>query len=233
MSLLTVVQDVCLNVGVQYPASVFSNIATNRTMQEMLAHANEMAQRVAHDTREWTKLKATASFVGDGVKTAFTLPANYQRMLLSSNVWHSTTPMAPMRFVPDTDEWMQRRARSLSDSRSEWTMYGGQMHIWPALAVGSTAYFTYLDKNCIELSSGGRGDRFLSDADNFALDDRLLKLGMIWQWKASKGAPYGEDMGNYGDALATTSGADKPAPIIVGHLPLTGNITTALPWSIP
>ena len=35
--------------------SVFSNITANRTMQEMLALANEMAQRIAYDTRDWTE----------------------------------------------------------------------------------------------------------------------------------------------------------------------------------
>ena len=27
----------------------------------------------------------------------------------------------------------------------------------------------------------------MNDADSFALDERVLKLGMIWQWKAQKG----------------------------------------------
>ena len=46
------------------------------------------------------------------------------------------------------------------------------------------------------------------------LDERLLKLGMIWQWKAKKGSPYQEDLGTYGDALSRlarrhdSSGAD-------------------------
>ena len=42
----------------------------------------------------------------------------------------------------------------------EWTMYGGQIHICPALAVGETAYFAYLDKNCVALAGGGFGDTF-------------------------------------------------------------------------
>jgi hypothetical protein len=44
----------------------------------------------------------------------------------------------------------------------------------------------------------------------------LLKLGMIWQWKAQKGSPYAEDMGTYGDALTIAMGNDSPSPIIVG-----------------
>jgi len=50
VTLLTVVQDVCAAVGVAVPQSIFSGITGNRTMQEMLALANEMAQRIAYDT---------------------------------------------------------------------------------------------------------------------------------------------------------------------------------------
>ena len=36
------------------PQSMFTNITGNRTMQEMVALANETAQRIAYDTRDWT-----------------------------------------------------------------------------------------------------------------------------------------------------------------------------------
>jgi hypothetical protein len=65
------------------------------------------------------------------------------------------------------------------------------------------------------LSGGGYGDQFTNDGDVFRIDERLLKLGMIWQWKANKGSPYAEDMGTYSDALVNIAGADTPAPIIV------------------
>ena len=57
MTLLAVVKDVCAAVGVALPQSVFSGITGNRTMIEMLSCANEMAQRIAYDTRDWTRLK--------------------------------------------------------------------------------------------------------------------------------------------------------------------------------
>src|SRR6187549_324047 len=105
MTLLSVVRDVCAVVGVAVPQSVFSNITGNRTMQEMLSLANEMAQRIAYDYRDWTKLRAMATFTGDGVATSFPLPANYKRMLLTSNVWRSEMTQTPLRFISDTDEW--------------------------------------------------------------------------------------------------------------------------------
>ena len=262
MTLLSVVRDVCAATGVAIPQSVFSNITGNRTMQEMLSLANEMAQRIAYDTREWTKLKTTVTYTGDAVWTgqplsalpadqvwvggtsAWSLPANFKRMLLTTSVWRTPLVSVPMRFIPDTDEWLNRRASNATHSGSgEWTIYGGQIHIFPIMygikpafssspaMPAETAYFTYLDKNCVNLTSGGRGDEFMNDADTFVLDDRLLKLAMIYQWKAQKGSSYAEDMSTFGDALAIAMGHDVPAPIFIDRKPIASGF--AYPWATP
>ena len=233
MTILSVVKDVCATVGVLTPQSIFSNIAGNRTMQEMLSLANEMAQRIAYDNRDWTRLKTTQTYVGDGVTTAWDLPANYKRLLLTANVWRSTSELVPMSFIHDTDEWLNHRLRDFTGSYGEWTLLGGQMHIYPVLPVGQSAYFAYQDKNCIALAGGGYGDVFQDDLDGFVLDERLLKLGMAWQWKANKGSPYAEDMGTFGDAMAVAMGHDSPGPIIIGRLPISRGAHTAYPGPSP
>ena len=235
MTILSVTRDVCAAVGIVLPTSIFSGITGNRTMQEVLALSNEMAQRIAYDLRDWTFLKKMQTFNGDGVRQAFDMPANFKRMLLTADVWRSTSALHPMQFIPDTNEWIQRRALNRFSPWGEWTIIGGQMLIWPVLATGESATFAYLDKNCVALASGGFGDSFLTDGDSFALDERVLKLGMIWQWKAQKGSPYAEDMGTYGDALVNVMGHDSPAPIIVGRTPRSSNSTNnfAYPWPVP
>jgi hypothetical protein len=191
-----------------------------------------MAQRIAYDFRDWTKFRKTQTFVGDGVATGFNLPADFKRMLLTSNVWRSTSAVCPMTFIPDTDQWLNRRALAWVDQPwGEWTMLGGQMLIAPTMPVGTTAYFAYMHKNCVTLASGGVGDSFQADGDSFALDERLLKLGMIWQWKALKGSPYAEDMATFMDALTRASGADKPAPILIDRMP--SSVMTAYPYPTP
>ena len=226
-------------VGVARPTSVFSNIAGNRTMQEMLSLANEMAQRIAYDERDWVKLRKVLTVTGNGVATSFPLPADYKRLLLTSQVRRSTDAFWPMRFVSDPDEWVSRRLQNYTDAHGEWQLQGTDIVIFPPLGAAKpplgaaeTATVPYLQKNCINLASGGAGDVFMSDADTFALGDRILKLGMVWQWKANKGSPYAEDMANYKDALDRVAGSDKPSPTIVGRLPLTagfvGGATPAL-----
>jgi hypothetical protein len=218
MTLLSVVKDVCQVVGVQQPTSVYANIIGNRTMQEMAALATEMAQRIAWDSgKDWTILKKVATLIGDGVSDGFDLPANYKRMLLTSEVWGPTSTQQPMTYIVDTNEWVRRRNQSWVDALGEWTMLGGQIVIQPIMGAGSSATFGYLNKDCITLASGGVGDTFMADGDNFILGDRLLKLGMIWQWKANKGSPYAEDLATYNDALNVAMGSEKPAPIIIGQ----------------
>lgn len=233
MTLLTVMQDVCAAVGVAIPASVFTNLTNNRTMQEMVSVANEMAQRIAYDTRDWTKLRAINVFTGDGVKTAFNLPADYQRMLLTAQVWRPTSSLYPMVFVPDTNEWISRRGQNIYHSHGEWTMMGGQMLIQPVMPVGMTASFVYLVKNCVTRAAGGVSDTFAADGDSFLLGDRIHKLGIIWQWKAQKGAQYQEDLANYGDALTSLMGRDSPAPILIDKQTISDATKIAYPWSVP
>jgi hypothetical protein len=233
MSLLSVVKDVCAAVGVVIPQSVFSGITGNRTMQEMLSLANEMAARIAYDNRDWTTFKQTQTYNGDGVKTAFDLPDNYKRLLLTANVWRSTSTLVPMSFVPDTDVWLNHRLRNFTGSYGEWTLLGGQMHIYPVMPVGQSSYFAYIDRNSVKLASGGVGPAFLNDDDSFRLDERLLKLGMIWQWKANKGGAYAEDLGTYSDALAVAMGHDAPAPIIINRRIISSDARTAYPGPTP
>jgi hypothetical protein len=240
MSLLTVVQDVCAVVGVSRPSSIFSGLNSSRTQQEMLALANEMAQRIAYNTREWGVLKLAASFLGStGVPPPpammgylnFALPADFKRMLLTTNVRRRSTPALPLRFIADTDEWLERRFRGYNDYRGEWSLISDQyISVAPAPAATDEIFFLYLVKDCIALNGGGNGEVFTNDNDRFRLDERLLKLGMIWQWKANKGSPYAEDMGTYSDALAVASGADTPAPIIIGRLPISSAANVAIPW---
>jgi hypothetical protein len=232
MTLLSVIRSVCQVVGVQQPTSVFASINSNRTMQEMTDLATEMAQRAAYDSgKEWTILKKLATLQGDGVKDAFDLPADYKRMLLTSELWRSSQTQQPMTYINDTNEWVRRRSQPWTSAWGEWTMLGGQIVIQPIMGNGTNATFGYLNKNCIALASGGYGDSFVTDTDSFILGDRLLKLGMIWQWKANKGSPYAEDLATYNDALNVAMGSEKPAPIIIGRLPISA--TAAYPWPVP
>jgi len=235
VSLVSVVKDVCAVVGVNPPTTMFGTVVSPRDQFELLSLANEMAQRIAYDVREWTQMKAIATFAGDGVKDRFPLPDNYLRMLLTAQVWPSWIPRQPLSYIADSDEWLMRRQAGIAVTYNEWTLLGKDMLIYPVLATGQTVSFMYLGKNCIDLRApngdqNGYNDTFSSDLDRFMLPERLLRLGMIWQWKANKGSPYAEDMGTYTDALFMLAGSNKPSPIIVDRAPISQSAKVAIPW---
>lgn len=240
MSLLTVVQDVCAFVGVERPTSVFADLNANRTQQEMLALANETAQAIAYDERDWKRITSLAQMDGaSGIDagystSAFLLPENYKRMLLTANVRRSTAPTLPLRFIPDQDEWARRRLSNWTDPWGEWTINTGRLFVHPLVPAGTLISFPYLVKNHIFIAGspppGVLTDTFANDSDVFFLDERLLKLGMIWRWKQSKGSPYAEDMSNYEIALSRVAGADSPSPIIAGRMPVSAAARVAIPW---
>ncbi len=232
MTVLSVIKDVCATVGVLLPQSAFSGIAGNRTMQEMVSLAAEMAQRIAYDQRDWQTLRTSITLVGDGVADSFALPDNFKRLMLTSNIWRGTANTHPMQFIADPDTWIRHSRGNAWQSGiggGSWTFSGGRLYVMPLLAVGEVASFQYIDKNCVALASGCYGDRFLADLDSFRLDERLLTLGMIYQWKANKGSAYAEDMSTFGDALAVAMGHDQPAPILIGRSPISHNARVAIP----
>ena len=58
-------------------------------------------------TRDWQMLTSLCTFTGNG-NDAFGLPADWQRMLLSAQVWRSTNTNAPMSYISDPDDWLRR-----------------------------------------------------------------------------------------------------------------------------
>lgn len=208
MALLSVCQDVALTVGVEVPTVVAAG--TTRTARELLSLANGMAQRIAYDSRDWSALKTLATFTGDGVLTQFALPTDYKRMLKDTRLLSSTAPHYPLTHYPSSDDWLALQAQGYTPPFGGWTIIGSNVQVSPALANAATIKFYYLSKYPVTASTGQvTKTEFSADTDLFRLDERLLKLGMIWQWKANKGAPYAEDMATFEDALANVAGADR------------------------
>ncbi|ESX13624.1 MULTISPECIES: hypothetical protein [unclassified Mesorhizobium] len=231
MTILSVIKDVCTVIGLTVPTAVFSS--TDREHIELQSLANEMAQRIAFDTRDWTKLKTLATLTGDGVSTGLNLPADYQRMLKKARVWPSASPYTSLTHYPDSDEWLGLAVQNFQILVGAWTMIGDQIQIKPAIPNLATAQFYYLTNKIVKDKDGATKAAFTADDDVFRLDERVLKLGIIWQWKANKGQAYSEDMATYEDAIAVSAGADKGSNILaVGRRRSTIDADFAFPGVI-
>lgn len=230
MTLLSVCKDVCKVIALEIPTTIIAN--DDREIVELLGVANEMAMRIAAG-HEWQKFSAVCEYEGDGEQEDFDLPDNYDRMLVKASVWSSSleTALSP---ITDLDKWLEIDVQSFDFVINAWTIYGGQMHIKPALATGVTAKYFYQTNEFIADEDGYTyRPEFEADDDSFRLNERLLKLGMIWQWRAHKGLPYAEDMANYESALAREVMRDKGSRMLrIGKVRMPSDVRTAYPQAI-
>jgi hypothetical protein len=185
MTILNVVQQVCLKTGIALPAQFYS--ATSREMVELQSLVNEMASRIAK-AHDWTLLRTLSTYTGDGTETAFPLPADYLRMLKKANLWSSAI-QTPLTHIVDTDEWLEMDIRAYDYVVGAWTMLGGNIEIKPAMASGATAKWYYVSNLVVAPASGSNKAAFTADTDTYRLDERLLKLGMIWNGRPIKASP--------------------------------------------
>jgi hypothetical protein len=211
-TILNLIQEACPFIGLSVPSAVFSSTA--REHIELQQIANEMAERIAFDTHDWTKLKVKATLTGDGTSESFFLPEDYRRMLKTSSLWPANNFHCPLYHEPDTDQWLAMETFGFPLATGAWTMIGEEIFIKPIVTNAAEIQFFYLTNLIVLDALDQFKTSFTSDDDAFVLDGRLLRLGIIWMWKQLKGFPFEEDLQTYEDALDRLSVDDKGPRVI-------------------
>jgi hypothetical protein len=207
MSVLSIAKRVCLKIGLNQPDTLATN--TEREYVELFSTFNSVARKIV-DKYDWQILKELATLTGNGVNEDFPLPVTYRRMLKKAKIWPSNQPNIPLDHIIDTDVWLRNVITNTQPLYPQWTIYGGQIHVRPALANGATAKFFHIKKAItVDLK-----EEFTSDNDVFIIDEELLRLAVISEWKSDKGLPYGEDMAATEEAFSILVGADKGSKIL-------------------
>ena len=230
MTILSAMQSAAIRLIGRKPSTFFST--TNQFETEIADLVTETARDIAK-SHDWQALLKLAVLNGDGSKTTFDLPPDYDRMMIKGQV-HSKS-WATWRFTParDLDQLMDFKAGLSVLNPGIWTMLGGKMEFYPAPASGETPKFYYVSRNFAASTTGAPQDIFQKDTDEFLLDDRLLTLGLLWRWKAQKGMEYAELMASYEKALAEDIGRDKGSRILaVGRGRMRGDVSIAYPGTI-
>lgn len=224
--LINVFVEVAPVIGMDVPSAVYSS--TEREHVELGAVANTMAKRIAR-AHEWEIFKTLATYTGDASTTAFSLPSDYDWMPKTAELWSSSL-RTPLTHIVDSNKWLEIQIQQPDLVFPAWTKIGGQINILPAMALAVTAKHYYQSNLIIDPVSGSNKVAFTLDTDTYRLDEELLKLGVIWQWKANKGHAYAEDMANYEDLLSQRITEDKGSRLIrVGRVSVPRDATIAYP----
>ena len=226
-TVLTIAGEVALKISLEKPSALFGS--EDRTDEVLAETMQEAAERVirAHD---WQVLKAQAVHAGDGVQTAFDLPAGYIRMPKDGEVW-STRWQHPLQHI-SPEEWLHLDVREFDIVTGTWALFGGVINYKPALAQDEQARFWYVTEYGMRSALGQDKAAFDADDDTFRLDDRLLKLAAIWVWREAKGLDYGEEQRAFETALAREIAKDSAAHVLTQASRRSVGGKVSYPWNI-
>ena len=228
-TVLGIAKRVAPAIGIEVPTVLHTSAM--REHVELAELANDTAEMIAK-AHEWQALKTLHTLTGDGSTEDFALPSDYDRMPKDQRLWSSRIE-TPLTHITSTDHWLELDVRSYDFVIGVWSLFGDEIHIKPAMTATETAKFYYLSGHYAKDAADTAKSAFDADDDTFRLNDRLLRLGMVWRWKENKGLPYGEDMADFEDALSEEIAADKGARILTsGRRRSPKGVTIAYPTSI-
>lgn len=207
MSALDAMQSAAVRLVGQRP-STFFNAASGAVFEMELANlVNEVAADVMK-SNDWQALTKVHSLEGDGETTAFTLPGDYDRMLVKSEIQDPTNWAWGYGQAADINAFLTLEARNYSASPGAWIIYADAMRVIPPPT--GTAQFPYISKFYARdpgtLETKGS---FTTDSDISLLPERLLTLGLVWRWREDKKLDFTGDQEAFTKAIGEYAAKDK------------------------
>lgn len=215
MTILSVVQKAALYLGLEVPATFYTN--TGRTWQEMQVIVSDCVSEVLMEY-DWQAVKKIATITGDGVQTEFDMPADYGRMVRDAHMWTNFFVFWPGVQVQSVDSWLaMEEVGFFATPVPMWIIFGNKFHIRPALGSGETLRYFYISNFVVKNAGSdiGTNSGFTLDTQSFVLDEDLLRLCIVYNWKMRNGQDYASDLQAYEDHKSYLIGQDKGPRVIV------------------
>jgi len=206
MSLLTLIQQAARRIGVTPPTVVVNS--TDANTQELLTCAQEEGfQLMRRGTWQVLRKQKEHTALAQEVQTNM-IPADFDRFV-QETFWNRTKKR--ILWGPITpQEWQNLKAWTATPAMDTFTVRGGNILIIPNPTAGDQMYFEYISKNWCQSSGGTAQDEWLADTDTGILDEKLMRLGVIWRYKQKKGLKADIDFQNYETQVKQALTVDQP-----------------------
>ncbi len=173
--------------------------------QETTQLLYELAMQEVEETaqaKDWPILRRTQSFTASlaSLQSAPGKPGDFDRAI-PDTFWNVSTDRRMYGPIND-QQWAEYNGWPVTSQITQYVMfrYDG-LHIFPAPTVADTITFDYIINTPWESSGGTAKTAPTLDTDVSKLGDRLLRLGVIWRYKQTKGRDYAEDMRSHQFAI--------------------------------
>ena len=218
MSLLTMIQDVALSLGLINEESDLTQVVgnTDPTINQLRALANKEGKdlRKRYDwqalTEETTFLTTNANLQGSLISIA---GSGYGH-IISNTMW-DRSQNRPIRGSINKQRWAQLEGSSANGVYSEHQVRGDNLYAIPAPGSATATWaFFYYSKYWCQDSSGTGQVRWVADDDTGILDEDLMALGIEWRYLKAKGFDYSEEFNTYERQVQENILHDRDHPVI-------------------
>jgi len=193
MSLLTLVQEVCDLIGYPRPGAVADSVSPDA--RQFLALANREVQTLAR-RHTWQRLVKEFTFAAVAAEEQPGAIASDLAFLVNETFWNRTRQRV-VRGPLSEAEWQMQKATTAQIFFDQFRFRGQAILLMPVPSAGDTYAYEYVSVDCVQSGGGTPKAEFTADDDAALLPERLVKLGVVWRWKSSKGLDYAEDFRTY------------------------------------
>lgn len=227
MTLLSIIQDVADEVGINRPTEVVTSNDNNMT--QLLSIANREGKALASRYR-WQRMLAEATFTqvaaaDQGLINSAIVTAGDFDYIMDDTMWNRTTSLPVLGSLNPVD-WQTLQAFPVTGPYQQYKIEQGKIFFDPAGANATdTIAFHYKTTSWCEDDGGSGQARWAADNDKGRLNEELMTLGIIWRWRKRKGLEYAEDFNIYETQVIDAMGRDGGNP----RLALNGGVRHRLP----
>lgn len=198
MSLLTMVQNICQEVGLENPSTAYGNTATEvRQCLRFLYRTYQDLNLRGH----WAELIKEHSITLATSTSAYPYPTDLDRVIYETE-WNANDSWRMRPVDPVQYETMVRGLSTVSDINyfiAKGTT-SNRFTVYPTPSTGDNGkkvYFLYISTYWIQSSAGTDKAAFTADTDISLLPEELVELGAKWRYKAENQLEYAEDKRMY------------------------------------
>jgi hypothetical protein len=195
MSLLTLIQNVCDELTLPRPSVVAGG--TDQQIRQLFQLANTEGRSLAK-RHGWQVLTSEQTFTTTATTvqvTASAIPSDFA-WILPETMWNRTSRRRVYGPI-DNQEWQEIQGSSIQSINPAFRIRSNTIHITPAPTTGQTVAYEYVSKNWCQSSGGTAQSVWTADSDTGKLDENIMKLGIIWRFKAVKKMDYATELSNY------------------------------------
>ena len=232
MSLLSICQNACDEVGLKRPATIIGNLEP--TAKRCLRYAERIGREFVREGLDLLTDEHTFSTVNGTADYA--LPDDFDHFVPFTH-WNRTTDRQMHPIQPK--EWQLYKSGLVDaqiNDRFRIKGRAGQLSLHPTPTSAETIAYEYVSKNFCESQGGTPQSSWQADTDvglstaveQFEGYEDLFELGIVWRLLNRLGEPYAEEKAEYQRILNTHKAQVAPQKVSMdGHYPATSNIPDA------